>query len=132
MTWKFIFIKNSELWKINEKLVMTSQFDLTRFYDVIICNSVFQLGFLTREFQIPKYTSKFSTSWYYHIWLAWPGMLKVLKITSIMQYLCNITEKWVTKLKFYMLINISFLQVDFRFCLFSQACAKHTDKFALS
>ena len=24
---------------------MTSQFDLTRFYDVIICNSVFQLGF---------------------------------------------------------------------------------------
>ena len=91
---------------------MTSQFDLTWFYDVIICNSVFQLGFLTREFQIPKYTSKFSTSWYYHIWLAWPGMLKVLKITSIMQYLCNITEKWVTKLKFYMLINISFLQVD--------------------
>ena len=29
---------------------MTSQFDLTQFYDVIICNSVFQLGFLTREF----------------------------------------------------------------------------------
>ena len=39
-------------------------------------------------------------------------MLKVLKITSIMQYLCNITEKWATKLKFYMLINIGFLQVD--------------------
>ena len=36
-----------------EKLSMTSQFDLTRFYDVIIRNSVFQLGFLTREFQIP-------------------------------------------------------------------------------
>ena len=30
---------------------MTSQFNLTRFYDVIIRNSVFQLGFLTREFQ---------------------------------------------------------------------------------
>ena len=32
-----------------EKLAMASQFDLTRFYDVIIRNSVF----LTREFQIP-------------------------------------------------------------------------------
>ena len=32
---------------------MMSRFDLTRFYDVIIRNSVFQLGFLTREFQIP-------------------------------------------------------------------------------
>ena len=31
---------------------MTSKFDLTRFYDVIICNSVFQAGFLTPEFQI--------------------------------------------------------------------------------
>ena len=33
---------------------MTSQLDLTRFYDVIMHNSVFFLGFLTREFQIPK------------------------------------------------------------------------------
>ena len=33
---------------------MTSQFDLTRFYDVIIRNSGFQLGFLTREFEIPN------------------------------------------------------------------------------
>ena len=33
---------------------MTSQFDLNPFYDVIIRNSVFQLGFLTREFHIPK------------------------------------------------------------------------------
>ena len=32
-----------------EKLASTSQFDLTRFYDVIICN----LAFLTRDFQIP-------------------------------------------------------------------------------
>ena len=32
---------------------MTSQFDLTRFYAVMICNLVFQLGFLTQEFQIP-------------------------------------------------------------------------------
>ena len=32
---------------------MTSQFDLTRFCDVIIRNSDFQLGFLTWEFQIP-------------------------------------------------------------------------------
>ena len=37
----FIFIKNSELRKINEKLVMTPQFDLTRIYDVIIRNSFF-------------------------------------------------------------------------------------------
>ena len=36
-----------------EKLAMTSQFDLTRFYDFIIRNSVFQVGFLTWEFQIP-------------------------------------------------------------------------------
>ena len=41
---------------------MTSQFDLTRFYDVIIRNSVFQLGFLTREFQIPLSTTNF---WYF-------------------------------------------------------------------
>ena len=27
-----------------EKLAMTSQFDLTRFYDAIICNSVFNSG----------------------------------------------------------------------------------------
>ena len=33
---------------------MASQFDLTRFYDVILLNLVFQLGFLTREFQISK------------------------------------------------------------------------------
>ena len=32
---------------------MTLQFDLTRFYDVIVRNSVFELGFLTGEFQIP-------------------------------------------------------------------------------
>ena len=32
---------------------MTSQSDVTWFYDVTIGNSVFQLGFLTREFQIP-------------------------------------------------------------------------------
>ena len=31
---------------------MTSQFDLIRFYDAIIRNSVFELSFLTREFQI--------------------------------------------------------------------------------
>ena len=37
---------------------MTSQFDLTWFYDVIIRNSVFQLGFLTREFQIPSQVMK--------------------------------------------------------------------------
>ena len=37
----FILIKNSELRKINEKLTMTSRFDLTRFYDVIIRNSGF-------------------------------------------------------------------------------------------
>ena len=34
-----------------EKLALTSQFNLTQFYDVIIRNSVFYLGFLTREFQ---------------------------------------------------------------------------------
>ena len=33
---------------------MTSQFDLSRFYDVIIHNSIFHLGLLTREFQIPN------------------------------------------------------------------------------
>ena len=47
-------MKNSKLRKINEKLAMTSQFDLAGFYDVIMHNSVFQLGFLTREFQIPS------------------------------------------------------------------------------
>ena len=31
---------------------MASQFDLTWLYDVIIRNSVFQLGFVTRKFQI--------------------------------------------------------------------------------
>ena len=36
----FIFIKNSELRKINEKLALASQFDLTMFYNVIIRNSV--------------------------------------------------------------------------------------------
>ena len=36
-----IFIKNSELQKINEKLAVTPQSGLTRFYDVIMCNSVF-------------------------------------------------------------------------------------------
>ena len=35
---------------------MTSQFDLTRFYEAIIRNSVLQLGFLTREFQISQTT----------------------------------------------------------------------------
>ena len=35
---------------------MTSQFHLTRFYDGIMRNSVSQLGFLTREFKIPRTT----------------------------------------------------------------------------
>ena len=48
-----IIMKNFELRKLYEKLAMTLQFDLTRFYDVIIDNLVFQLGFLIREFQIP-------------------------------------------------------------------------------
>ena len=38
---------------------MKSQFDLSRFYDVIIRNSLFKLGFLTREFQIPVTISYF-------------------------------------------------------------------------
>ena len=33
---------------------MTSQFDLTRINDIIIRNSVFKFGFLSREFQIPN------------------------------------------------------------------------------
>ena len=37
-----------------EKLAMTSQFDLTRFFDVIIRNSFF----LTREYQIPYFDKK--------------------------------------------------------------------------
>ena len=45
---------------------MTSELDLTRFYDVIIRNSVFQLGFLTWEIQIPviivEITHKMRTS----------------------------------------------------------------------
>ena len=57
VTRNFIFIKNSELRKINEKLAVTSQFDLTRFYDVIMrsplgmiliksCNQIFMAGYL--------------------------------------------------------------------------------------
>ena len=43
-----IFIKNSELRKIDEKLAMTSQFDLTRFYHVMMRNSAFyQIPLLT-------------------------------------------------------------------------------------
>ena len=38
---------------IHNYLTMMSQFDLTWLYDVIIRNSVFQLAFVTREFQIP-------------------------------------------------------------------------------
>ena len=37
----FILIENPELRRINEKLALTSQFDLSRFYNVIIRNSVF-------------------------------------------------------------------------------------------
>ena len=47
---EILLFKNPELRKINENLAITSQFDLTRFYDVIIRNSVF----LTPEFQIPN------------------------------------------------------------------------------
>ena len=49
LTRKFKFIPKFSL-KISsyEKLAMKSKFELPRFYD----NSVFELGFLTREFQI--------------------------------------------------------------------------------
>ena len=40
--------------KFTKRLAMTSKFDFIRFYDVIIRNSVFQLDFLIREFQIPE------------------------------------------------------------------------------
>ena len=39
---------------MNEELAMTPKFDLTRFYNVIIRNSIFELGFRTRELQIPS------------------------------------------------------------------------------
>ena len=42
---------------------MTTQFDFTRVYDVIMRNSVFQLGFLTREFQIPKCSESLSNKY---------------------------------------------------------------------
>ena len=42
-----------------KNLAMTSQFALIWFYDVIIRNSVFQLGLLTREFQIPYCLGKY-------------------------------------------------------------------------
>ena len=44
---------------------MTSKFDLTQFYDVIIRNSVFTVGFLTREFQIPLIKVHFLISFLY-------------------------------------------------------------------
>ena len=43
-----------------EIIAMTSQLDLTRFYEVIIRNSVFQLDFLTQESQIPLKRSQIS------------------------------------------------------------------------
>ena len=45
---------------------MTSQFDLTRSYDALICNPVFQLGFLTREFQIPIICTEQSRTYIRH------------------------------------------------------------------
>ena len=53
-----------------------------------------------------RWASNFSKNWCYQFWLAWLGMPKVLKITSI-QYLCNISRKsWVLKLMIFILINI--------------------------
>ena len=50
--------------------------------------------------------AKFSTNWCYHVWWAWSGIPKVLKIKS-MQYLCNPSRKnWVMKLMFCMMINM--------------------------
>ena len=52
-----------------------------------------------------RWASKFSTNWCNHCWWAWPGMPKILKITS-MQYLCNISKKnWGMQLMFCMTIN---------------------------
>ena len=53
-----IFIKNSKLRKINEKLAMTSQFNLTWFYDVIMRNSVFLTRFSNSEIPDPFFISK--------------------------------------------------------------------------
>ena len=51
-----------------------------------------------------RWASQFSINRYYHFWWLWPGMPKLLKITS-MQCLCSIsTINWVMKLMFCMLI----------------------------
>ena len=68
---------------------------------------------------------KFYTNWCYHFWWAWPGVPKVLKITS-MRYLCNISRKnWVMKLMFCMVINMKVFWIG-------QACPKYLGKFAMS
>ena len=68
---------------------MTSQFDLTRFYDIIIRNSVFQLGFLTREFQISFYTinSTSSTGFFIFYWNFLE--LKILRIYWSSHWKCS-------------------------------------------
>ena len=61
---------------------MKSQFDLTRFYDVIIRNSLFKLGLLTREFQIPL-----TISYFYLMKFIWP--LSLLYKTKDLELLAN-------------------------------------------
>ena len=67
-----------------------------------------------------RWASQLTISWYYHFWWVWPGMPKVLTITST-QFLCNIsTKKWVLMLIFCMLIHMGFfykLIILFIMCL---------------
>ena len=55
VTWIFYFLFFFLKFPSSGKLVMTSQINFIRFYDVITRNSVFDLGFVTREFQISPF-----------------------------------------------------------------------------
>ena len=55
VTWIFYFLLFFLKFLSSGKWVMTSQINFIRFYDVITRNSVFDLGFVTREFQISPF-----------------------------------------------------------------------------
>ena len=79
-------------------------------------------------------TSQFSVNRCYHFWWVWPGIPKVLKITS-MQCLYNISRmNWVKKLNVLKVFKYeSLLHVDtIIFYWFGQTCPTCSGKFAIS
>ena len=115
---QYIFLCNisRKMWEINMvfcmKINIKDLYMLVALFLLVIArhvqitqNKKFAISQKRREgwssFFACRYSSNYRTSWYNKSWWAWPGLLKLPKITSLQN-----RKNWVMKLMLCMLINM--------------------------